>query len=1274
MPSGHPITQVTEEDVARLDALELVKVTHKLLLCEARRLGIERPNLYSTTRINVADGGRDLGWENSISVPCAYIPRDKTFYQCKASQLTPGVIKNEILNHESNALKPRVAEVLLQGGAYVFVTTDSWIRRTETQDIHAIVAHSFATVGAVINPDSKVEVLGREKMAEWINHYPSVIAYVLRVTSGFSTTHYFDVEAWKQNPEMEGDYVETPALLTLRKQIRNEALSQVGSVSRLTGLSGLGKTRLAFELVRKHDDEDHYGAQLEAFSVYFNYGDHPGAAMNLLLGLSSSGFEGLVLVDDCPPDVHRRIRDRVGGRRLTILTLYHEPEPSAENSFVLTPEHNKEVVIEILRKDPRSKVFSEDELKRIADFGEGFPSIARMMLDQFLVPTDRLLSENEIAARLLGDGTNRDSVREDVFGAHCLFRRIGGDQTTLREQTRFLEETFLKDVRSAERIGHREQLQRRGLLKLIGDVRLTAPRPLAVAFAIRKFESIDPTVWPELLQRIETAGLLRSFCQRLREMEVSQRRQEIGEHIANVFHLDDASFLGSGAGGELFRAVALMNPVRALACLRGTGEADLSEDFGAGWQDVIRGLKDIAWHSRCFLAAARFILRFATSGPNSIRTRAAEYFTSFYHIALSGTKKPAIERLDLIREALSGDVDPVKSISINALGAALQHSHFTRTSDTSITGIGDPHFDWYPNNYAEVAEYHSAAFRMLADLILNQEGFATQASEVIANGLGGVLANHQLIQDLDALFRQLADSKNNLWPTAKNQIQLKLEMRNNELSPSHRESLTQWLSYVTPESGDFESRYRDLVGSANYHYVDGEDGLPVNASERDAVSFADEFLQEPFDLRSHADLFLTGPQARGFAFGQRLASSYPQIDDLLDTLLERWAALSVDERNPTFICGIVGGFASDPNKRQTLLDRIATTPELLDLLLYSTTSGPLEIRDIRRIRVALIENNLSPDGFYRFGLGRMTDPLDPADFMGELDQILEGRPEMAGVILHVLSMYCFQNTDRFRATASLFKKLVVHNRIREANDRHRYDWKSAAIQLVMIETNEQWYRELAENIFEIIKTSHYSMYSNGEYAEVIRLMLNKSPQVISPVISEALRDSDDRKVMRLGQFLARTDGWRDESGSPLWALSPDDFQSWLRENLQLVPILLEHMPLFVTNRVSGSNGVVDVDLDPPRANSYQWHPHTRILLEEGIESSKIRNAMISNLLSFGSTGSRVPYLEERKRIVQELLSSEDGRLVSIAREIVEIIDNDIERERRFDLNQSAEFI
>ena len=1273
MPSGHPITRVTEEDIGRLDALELVKVTHQLLLCEARRLGIERPNLYSTTRINVADGGRDLGWANAITEPVAYIPCETTFYQCKASDLTRGVIEGEILNGDRSALKPRVAEVLLHGGAYVFVTTDSWIRRAETLDIHAIAREVVATIGAELHPDSRVEVLGRERMAEWVNHYPSMIAHVLRVTSGFPDMHLFDVEAWGQTPELDGDYTETPALLTLREQIRNEALTRPGSVSRFTGLSGLGKTRMAYEAVRQHGDNDHFGAQLQASTVYFNYGDHAGAAMNVLLGLAAAGYEGVVIVDDCPPDAHQRIRDRVGGRRLTILTLYHEPEDQADNSFVLTPEHNKDVVIEILRDDPRSSAFSTEELKRVADFGEGFPAIARMMLDQLLVPTDRLLNESEIAIRLLGDGFNRDSVREDVFGAHCLFRRVGGNETALREQTRFLEGAFLSDVRPSERRNHLENLQGRGLLKLIGDVRLTAPRPLAVAFAIRKIESIDPTTWPALLARIEAAGLLRSFCQRISEMEFSQRREDIGGRIAGMFPFQDSGFLGSSAGGALFRAIALLNPATALACARSAVSGDLSGDYGAGWQDVIRGLEIIAWHARYFTPAAGVILGLATTGPEYSRPYATEHFAGFYHLALSGTQKPAMERLELIRDAIAQNNESSKLIVIHALGAALQHRHFTRMNDTSLTGIGDPHLDWYPANYAEIAEYHSAAFRILADLTLNDDDPAARAFEAIGTGLGGILASHQLLEDLDDLFRELAGAKAGFWPEAKNHIQSKLEIRGDELPPAHRTSLERWLGYVTPRPGDFENRYRDLVASACHHFVDGADGLPINVSERDALAFADEFLVAPFDLTPHADLFLTGTQTRAFSFAERLAGSYTDIDGLVDVLLARWPTLPEDERNPTFLGGIVRGFAADPDKRHSFLDRIATTPQLADLVVNATASGPLEIRDIRRIRVALVENRVDPGGFYRLGLGRMTDPLAPGDFMDELNQILDGRPELAGTILHVLSMYCYQRPDRFEATAALFKKLLVHPEIQNSKERHRYDWKTAAVQLAMLNTDEAWYQELMESILAIVESSH-SIYSNGEYAEVVQLMLNRAPELIAPIISAALRDQDDGKVRRVAEFIARAGGWRDDSGSPLWALSPEAFRTWLRENPRLVKRLLRHMPLFTQTQRDGGNGGSEIDLGPPRRYDYQWHPHTRILLEEGVGSSELRDVMISNLLSFGSAGSRVPYLEERKRIVEELLASDDDRLASVAREIVEIIDNEIARERRNDLNDSADFM
>jgi len=502
-------------------------------------------------------------------------------------------------------------------------------------------------------------------MAEWVNHYPSVIATVLRLTGRFPDMHLFDVETWGRTRELDGEYATNERLTELRGRLQNEVLARPGTIGRLTGLSGLGKTRLAYEAACRHGDDDHLGDLIQASTAYFNFGDHPNRAMNLLLGLASAGFEGAIIVDDCPPEAHRRIRDRVTSERLTILTLYHEPEPPGEHSFVITPDDNKDVVLEILRKDSRSEIYSSGELKRIADFGEGFPSIARMMLDQFSVPTDRLLNEDALAIRLLGDGTDRDFQKEEVFGAYSLFRRLGRDENTLRNQTGFVENTFLGAMSSTARAHHRKNLERRGLLKRLGDVCLPAPRPLAVAFAVRMIENVDEARWPDLLRSIEEVGLLRSFCERISEIEFSEKREHIGRALTRISPIRETGFLGITAGGSLFRAVALLNPVEALACAHaalGTNTSPIN-DLTCDWGDVTRGLEIVAWHERSFVPAAKLILRIAGSGHYSSH-RASEVFTRFYHLGLSGTRKPAMQRLSIILESLAGDNENERRIHV----------------------------------------------------------------------------------------------------------------------------------------------------------------------------------------------------------------------------------------------------------------------------------------------------------------------------------------------------------------------------------------------------------------------------------------------------------------------------------------------------------------------------------------------------------------------------------------------------------------------------------
>jgi len=89
---------------------------------------------------------------------------------------------------------------------------------------------------------------------------------------------------------------------------------------------------------------------------------------------------------------------------------------------------------------------------------------------------------------------------------------------------------------------------------------------------------------------------------------------------------------------------------------------------------------------------------------------------------------------------------------------------------------------------------------------------------------------------------------------------------------------------------------------------------------------------------------------------------------------------------------------------------------------------------------------------------------------------------------------------------------------------------------------------------------------------------------------------------------------------------------------------------------------------------FVWHPHARILLDEGIEQEDIAGAIAVNLLSFGSAGSRIPYLEKRLRLVEDLLAVDDPRLKKVARQLQQELKQHIQSTKRMELNEQARFV
>jgi hypothetical protein len=80
---------------------------------------------------------------------------------------------------------------------------------------------------------------------------------------------------------------------------------------------------------------------------------------------------------------------------------------------------------------------------------------------------------------------------------------------------------------------------------------------------------------------------------------------------------------------------------------------------------------------------------------------------------------------------------------------------------------------------------------------------------------------------------------------------------------------------------------------------------------------------------------------------------------------------------------------------------------------------------------------------------------------------------------------------------------------------------------------------------------------------------------------------------------------------------------------------------------------------------FQWHPHALLLFQHG-NLDEIIGCVHANLASFGSTGSRVPYLEKRIALLAALERQDNPRFKQIAKIVGEFLNESLQGAKKQD--------
>ena len=209
-----------------------------------------------------------------------------------------------------------------------------------------------------------MDFLDRGRVATWLRTHPSLILWV-RNKIGRQLNGWRPYENWATAPGgIEEEYLLDDGLrmhdgtkpknkgMSAKdglKKLRS-ALSTPGTSVRLAGLSGVGKTRLVQAMF-----DERVGRQTPNLSLAFytdiSYNPDPDPrtfAEQLIAGKTRA----IMIVDNCPPDLHRQLTKTCSGSHSTVSLLtveYDVRDDLAEETSVFRLEPASEELIEKLR-------------------------------------------------------------------------------------------------------------------------------------------------------------------------------------------------------------------------------------------------------------------------------------------------------------------------------------------------------------------------------------------------------------------------------------------------------------------------------------------------------------------------------------------------------------------------------------------------------------------------------------------------------------------------------------------------------------------------------------------------------------------------------------------------------------------------------------------------------------------------------------------------------------------------------------------------------------
>ncbi len=600
--------EITGNDIAQLRDDDLRSLIGRLCEADYQSAGLPTKGITWGGNQDAKDGGLDVIVRDEVEPPASgSVPKKYTGFQVKKPDMPHKEILKEM--RPKGILRDSIKELIQNGGADLIVSSKA--STTEKTLKNRIAAMREALKNEENSQNLHVDFFDQGRVATWVRNHPALILWV-RNKIGLTLQGWRPYENWSNAPGgIEEEYLlddglrlhdETSnhGILSVQNGILRlrRALSSSGSSMRLVGLSGVGKTRLVQALFDERTGEQ---ALVSSLAIYTDISASPspelGAMAEQLIALRA---KAVLIIDNCPPDLHRRLTRTCAQSNISLLTIEYDVRddlPEETSVFKLEPA-SAEVISKLLRK--RFPHISQVDAQTIADFSGGNARIAIAIANT--VRNGESLSsfrDNDLFERLFWqtDQQKNESLLRSAEVCALVYSFDGEDIISTQSELQFLASFTERSV--ADLYRDVAELKRRELVQSRSVWRAVLPQAIANWLAKRALESIPKDVLvPKFLGTSER--LIKSFTRRLdylhdceKSIEIVEEWLEpngwIGKHVSKLNNFEM----------EVFINIAPVSPAKTLAAIERAAQ-ETKEVFASHQSNFVDLLQKLAYEPELF--------------------------------------------------------------------------------------------------------------------------------------------------------------------------------------------------------------------------------------------------------------------------------------------------------------------------------------------------------------------------------------------------------------------------------------------------------------------------------------------------------------------------------------------------------------------------------------------------------------------------------------------------------------------------------------------------